>query len=92
VKGCARSTADVGRREMQRTKWTRATLIRKHGGRCHLCNEPVDLKDPASPRYATIDHVVPLSRGGRDLLDNLALACRACNEKKGATMPQEPKP
>lgn len=31
----------------------------------------------------TIDHVVPLSRGGGNELENLVLACRSCNTAKG---------
>ena len=31
----------------------------------------------------TIDHVLPQSAGGSDQLDNLALACRNCNERRG---------
>lgn len=31
----------------------------------------------------TIDHIVPLSRGGTDDLDNLRLLCRGCNSRKG---------
>ena len=30
----------------------------------------------------TIDHVIPLSQGGSDDLDNLALACFHCNRRK----------
>lgn len=79
----------VGRREMARTKWTRSTLIRKYGGLCHLCGEPVEMGDPTSPKYATIDHVVPLSKGGRDHMDNLALAHQRCNRKKGDEVADE---
>lgn len=31
-----------------------------------------------------IDHVIPESRGGSGDVDNLVLACRTCNRKKGA--------
>lgn len=31
----------------------------------------------------TIDHVIPLTQGGDDSLDNLALACFHCNRRKG---------
>lgn len=31
----------------------------------------------------TIDHIIPLSVGGSDEIDNLALACRNCNERRG---------
>lgn len=34
----------------------------------------------------TIDHIVPLSRGGTDEPDNLALSCFHCNRKKGDRM------
>jgi 5-methylcytosine-specific restriction endonuclease McrA len=36
-----------------------------------------------------IDHVVPLSRGGTNWPDNLALACSACNLSKGAKLLSE---
>ena len=32
----------------------------------------------------TIEHIVPLSRGGADKEENLWLSCRRCNEYKGA--------
>lgn len=67
---------------MARHKWLRSQLIRKHEGRCYLCGLAVVLGDETSPRYATLDHVVPLSRGGRDAPDNLALACQECNVLK----------
>jgi 5-methylcytosine-specific restriction endonuclease McrA len=34
-------------------------------------------------RQASIDHIIPLSRGGRDVRDNLQLTCRQCNRIKG---------
>ena len=30
-----------------------------------------------------IDHVIPISRGGKNVLKNLKLACRCCNRTKG---------
>ncbi len=36
----------------------------------------------------TRDHVVPLSRGGRDCWENVVTACLACNVKKGGRTPQ----
>lgn len=37
----------------------------------------------------TRDHVVPASRGGRDVYTNLATACRACNARKDDRTPEE---
>ena len=34
------------------------------------------------PMSASLDHIVPLSRGGTHTLDNVQLAHLACNERK----------
>lgn len=62
-------------------RWLVRHLVRKSGGRCRYCREQV-------PRDTmTVDHLTPLSAGGLDRLDNLALACLACNQEKGAGIP-----
>lgn len=35
------------------------------------------------PRPLTVDHIVPLSRGGTNHVDNLQPLCRSCNSRKG---------
>lgn len=37
----------------------------------------------------TRDHVVPLSKGGRDIWENVVTACLACNIRKGGRTPQQ---
>ncbi|MFB9067949.1 HNH endonuclease [Pseudofulvimonas gallinarii] len=37
----------------------------------------------------TRDHVVPLSRGGRDIWENVVASCIACNVRKGARTPAQ---
>ncbi len=52
---------------------------------CALCGKPVDfsLKYP-HPLSPTIDHIIPISKGGHPSdIDNLQLAHRCCNRKKG---------
>ena len=39
----------------------------------------------------TIDHVIPLSRGGKTSFDNCVAACRPCNNWKGGRTPSEAK-
>lgn len=56
--------------------------------RCEYCKKkirPCDGKDFAAKRMATIDHVIPLSKGGTDESTNKVSACFECNcHKKGA--------
>ena len=47
-------------------------------GRCEYCRSPEWV---GAARF-TMDHLVPRSRGGTDTLENLALACRRCNERR----------
>lgn len=50
---------------------------------CHLCGEPIDRDCPyPSQLYGTVDHVVPLSRGGTHTLDNVMAAHHVCNSTK----------
>lgn len=52
-------------------------LLRRHDGLCAYCtNAAAD----------TIDHVIPLVRGGRNTIGNLLPACRRCNSKKHARL------
>ncbi len=37
----------------------------------------------------TVDHIVPKSRGGRDIWGNTACACYQCNHRKGDRLPNE---
>jgi hypothetical protein len=61
-----------------------ATLIRRDGGRCHLCGEAV-VRDPEHrhPLGPTRDHLVPVSQGGAHVWANIRLAHRICNSFRG---------
>lgn len=61
-----------------------SSLRQRDGKVCQLCNKPIDfkVKNPNARDYPTIDHIVPLSKGGLDELENMQLAHRKCNEKK----------
>lgn len=56
---------------------------------CHYCKKD-DLKvthwsaPQNNPSKATVDHVVPRSRGGSDGDANLVVSCAPCNYKKGS--------
>lgn len=54
-------------------------LVRKRAAYlCEYCHSPEYL----SPDRFTLDHLQPQSLGGSDDLNNLALACRRCNERR----------
>jgi 5-methylcytosine-specific restriction endonuclease McrA len=55
-------------------------LCESFDGRCAYCFAPGAL---------TIDHVVPISRGGRHELSNVAPACKPCNSAKHAKLLEE---
>lgn len=59
-------------------------VFRRDNHKCQICKEPLNmnLKWP-HPGFATIDHIVPLSKGGPHTLDNVQAAHLRCNCKKG---------
>jgi 5-methylcytosine-specific restriction endonuclease McrA len=65
-------------RELRRTNWWQAQIQK---GVCHYCGR----KFP--PSELTMDHVVPLSRGGRSTKGNIVPCCKECNNGKKYTMP-----
>ncbi len=63
--------------------WTRRGLLARDGYRCAYCGKV------CSPGEATVDHVLPISRGGRSSWSNTVTACFACNQRKADRTPQE---
>jgi len=67
-------------RELRQTSWWRRRIA---AGRCHYCRREVGAK------ALTLDHVVPLVRGGRSIRANMVAACRECNSKKQSLLAWE---
>jgi 5-methylcytosine-specific restriction endonuclease McrA len=67
-------------RELRQTAWWRRRIA---GGRCHYCGRAVGAK------ALTLDHVVPLVRGGRSIRANMVPACKDCNSRKQSLLPWE---
>ena len=49
---------------------------------CHWCKIEITLET------STLEHVIPLDRGGLDNANNRVLACAPCNNKRGNNMPE----
>ena len=61
-------------------------LVRRDLGICQICGDPVDDTDITNGHigrmYPTLDHIVPLSKGGAHTWDNVQLAHMHCNAGK----------
>lgn len=57
-------------------------IYSKQKGLCYWCGIPVGNK-------YHIDHIIPLSRGGSNFPENLAVSCPTCNQKKWNKLPSE---
>jgi hypothetical protein len=65
-----------------------ARLAERDGWWCWLCGGAIDPALGDGPWRATVDHLVPRSRGGTSQLDNLRLAHRRCNNRRGSHLPE----
>jgi 5-methylcytosine-specific restriction endonuclease McrA len=62
-----------------RVPLTRAALMRRDNYLCAYCGSAAD----------TIDHVIPRSRGGDSVWENVVTSCAPCNLRKGNRLPEE---
>lgn len=67
-------------RELRKSSWWKRKCA---NGRCYYCNTRVHPKD------LTMDHIVPIIRGGRSTKINIVTACKECNNKKKYMLPME---
>lgn len=82
--------SEVSDEEVRREK-AKARELRKSGwwrrkcdeGRCYYCGAKVPAKE------LTMDHLVPLVRGGKSAKNNIVASCKECNTKKKYLLPME---
>jgi 5-methylcytosine-specific restriction endonuclease McrA len=67
-------------RELRQTQWWKRRCAK---GRCYYCNG----RFPAAA--LTMDHIVPVARGGKSTKGNVVPACKACNNQKKQLLPME---
>ena len=63
--------------------FTRTQVYQRDGWKCQLCGHLIS-PDTAwpDPRSASLDHIIPLARGGAHSIENTQLACLQCNVRK----------
>lgn len=67
-------------RELRQSQWWRQQLGQ---GKCYYCGEKFAAAD------LTMDHKVPIVRGGKSTKKNVVVACRSCNQEKKYFLPGE---
>ena len=74
---------------------TLEAVYRKDSGVCYLCGKKCDWNDKTwgngryGALYPSIDHVIPLSKGGEHSWKNVRLAHFICNSNKSDTLPKD---
>ena len=67
-------------RLLRKSRWWQQKIAR---GECNYCGRRFP------PSELTMDHIVPLIRGGRTTKGNVAPVCKECNTKKKYLLPME---
>ncbi len=67
-------------RDLRASQWWKRCLAK---GLCEYCGQSV------APSELTMDHLIPVSRGGKTTKGNVVPACKECNNKKKHLLPME---
>ena len=67
-------------RTLRKQNWWKNRIAK---GICHYCGKSI------APKDLTLDHVVPVARGGRTTKGNCVPACKDCNNQKKNLLPME---
>ena len=66
-----------------KVRFNRTNVLLRDQFKCQYCNVLM------AKSSATIDHIIPVSRGGRTDYDNCVACCKTCNNTKGGKLPRE---
>jgi 5-methylcytosine-specific restriction endonuclease McrA len=69
-------------RDVHRRKITRKAVLARDSWTCQYCGREAH-------NGLTVDHVIPRSRGGESVWENIVASCAPCNRKKGNRLPRE---
>jgi 5-methylcytosine-specific restriction endonuclease McrA len=68
-------------RDIHRRRITRKAVLARDGWTCQYCGR--------TRPSLTVDHVIPRSRGGPSVWENIVASCAPCNRRKGNRLPRE---
>jgi 5-methylcytosine-specific restriction endonuclease McrA len=68
-------------REAHRRRITRRAVLARDSWTCQYCG--------STKTGLTVDHVIPRSRGGESVWENIVTACASCNRREGNRLPKE---
>ena len=68
-------------RDVHRRKITRRAVLARDAWTCQYCGR--------ERGGLTVDHVIPRSRGGESVWENIVASCAPCNRRKGNRLPRE---
>jgi 5-methylcytosine-specific restriction endonuclease McrA len=68
-------------RDIHRRRITRKAVLARDAWTCQYCG--------TDKSGLTVDHVVPRSRGGLSVWENIVASCASCNRRKGNRLPRE---
>lgn len=69
----------------QTVRYSKSNVFLRDGYKCQYCFKILQKKE------CTIDHVKPISQGGKTIFDNTVTACMTCNASKGNDTKYKPK-
>lgn len=67
-------------RDPHRRKITRRAVFARDSWTCQYCG---------TRGHLTMDHVIPRSRGGKSVWENIVASCASCNRRKGDRLPHD---
>lgn len=82
----------MGRRRLNRTQYKKARKLARHRAEeqdhlCFWCAGSIDYTETAKKRALSCEHVFPLSKGGKNVKENIVAAHAKCNMDKGNAIP-----
>ena len=67
-------------RELRSSQWWKR---KRSTGICHYCGKKFKVEE------LTMDHIIPVTRGGRSVTGNVVPSCKECNSRKKYLLPTE---